>query len=454
MWTGNYSYYNAAVDEEWMRSRPWRSLFYGMNSEWWWAESLSIRADGKPIPCFAQYYEEIRRIKAGPATLLLKVAQPARPLVGVLYSPNTVHLNTYYLKGPGAHPGDLATVCEGLIRSGYPFKLLHPNQLDDDGELRAGYRVLVLPAILTISEKQAQTIREFVRQGGLLLADQAPAQYCNELGIPYNKDPFRSEFVPGADATQYTYGKGKAIFLSELFSLSHLIRYKNVLGQTYSEKQGKPLARLFREWIEGSLGCRPPVSVSLPDGSPLVDGEISVFEDGPALYVGIARNGRYWDGEQCRWLKWNWYQEEVEATLTFPSAAYIYDMTRGEYVGQGPVVKVKLTSSPRLFAALPEKIAQFELTGGRKKYRDGETMQFHVNLPRGQDARWGSVVHVGLCDGKGEMLPWSERNVTASNGQGEFMLPLALDEQPGRYMLKARDAASGMEVVQQVTIAK
>ena len=454
MWTGNYSYYIGAVDEEWMRSRPWRSLFYGMNSEWWWMQSLSIRADGRPIPCFAQYGEEIRRIKAGPATLMLKVAKPCAPQVAVLYSPNTIHIHTFDHKTPGPHPRALAVACEGLIRSGYAFKLLHPSQLDDGEELGSGYRALVLPAILTVSEKQAETIRKFVEQGGVLLADRAPERYLNELGVPYEKDPFRSAFAKGADATQYTFGKGKAIFIREPFSLSHLIRYKDVLGQTYSEKSGKPLARLFREWIEPATGCKPPVSVTLLDGSPLVDGEISPFENGPALYVGIDRNGRHWEGEQCRWLKWDWYQEEVEATLTFPSAAHVYDVTRGEYVGPGPMVKVKLTSYPRLFAALPAKVEKIKLSGCRRSYRTGQTIRLKARVSHGRGAPWSSVVHVGLCDDQGHLLPWSERNMIAVMGKGEITLPLALDEKPGRYILKARDVASGVEAVHKLTIVK
>jgi len=454
MWTGNYSYFNGVVDEEWMRSRPWRSLFYGMNSEWWWMQSLSIRADGKPIPCFAQYCEEVRRIKAGPATLMLKVAKPFAPQVAALYSPNTIHVSTFDQKGPGPHPGALIAACEGLIRSGYAFNMLHPSQLDDSKELGSGYRALVLPAILAVSERQAESIRKFVEQGGLLIADQAPEQYFNELGVPYAKDPFRSVFAKGADATQFKYGKGKALFLKEPFSLSHLIRYKNVLGQTYSEKNGKPLARLFREWIESATGCKPPVSVTLPDGGPLVDGEISSFTDGAALYVGIDRNGRYWEGDLCRWLKWDWYQEEVEATLTFPTAAHVYDVTRSEYLGQGPTVKVKLTSYPRLFAALPAKVEMIKLAGCRKRCRTGETIRLKATVSHGRGAQWSSVVHVGLCDEKGDMLPWSERNMVAIMGEGEIALPLALDEKPGEYTLKARDVASGVEAVHKMTIAK
>ena len=454
MWTGNYSYYIGAVDEEWMRSFPWRSLFYGMNSVWWWEQGMSIHADGRPIPCLEQYGEEVRRIKAGPATLMLKVAKPSQPQVGVLYSPNTIAVHTFDHDEAGPHPRALATVCEGLIRAGYAFRLLHPTQLDDSTELSSGYRALVLPAILAVSAKQAATIRRFVEQGGLLLADQAPERYCNELGMPYEKDPFRSVFSKGADATEFTHGRGKALFLKESFSLSHLLRYKDVMGQTFSEKSGKPLARLFRDWIEPATGCKPPASVTLADGSPLMDGEISPFTEGAALYLGIDRNGRYWEGEQCRWLTWKGYQEEVEATLTFPKAAHIYDVTRGEYVGQGPAVKVKLTSYPRLFAALPAKIDKVELAGLKEQYRPGETICLGAKVGAVPAPAYSHVLHVSVKNANGETLPCFERNVIAAGGAGKIDLALALDEQPGEYRLVVRDVASGIRTESKFQIVK
>lgn len=439
MWTGNYGYYNGEVDEEWMRSRPWRSLFYGMNSEWWWMTSLSIRSDGRPIPCFAAYAEEIRKIRSGPATLLLKVATPYPPQVGVLYSPNTVHVHTFEQNTAGPHRFDLSVACQGLIRAGYSFKVLHPSQLDDPSELGSGYKALVLPAVLALSETQVATIREFVKSGGLLIAGRAPDQYFSEFGIPYDKDPFRSVFKAGATPEEYTYGQGRALFLKDPFGLSPLERYKNVLGQTYTEKHNQTLAEMFRHFIEGQAACKPPVSFTLPDGRILSDGEISTFADGPTLYIGIDRNGRYWEGEQLKWLKWDDYEEEVETTLTLPRASYVYDVTRGEYLGYGKSIKTKLTSYPRLFAALPVKAGAPKLEFVSAKCCRGKSLSATVFA----DKAFAAVLHVSVRNAKDEVLPWFERNVIVSDGSARFELPIALDEEPGRYLLTVRDTVSG-----------
>jgi hypothetical protein len=443
MWTGNYCYYLGSVDEEWMRSRPWRSLFYGMNSEWWWMLSLSVRPDKKPIPAFKQYAEEIAKIKSGPATLLLKAAQPTKPQVGVLYSPNTVHLSEFKCKDNRAHQSALAITCQGLTRTGYAVKVLHQSQLEDSKELDMGYKALILPAILVLSEKQIKTIHEFVKQGGLLIADQIPAQYFNNFGVPYKKDPFRSVFIKGSKENEYALGKGKAILLKESFSLNLLERYKNVLGQTYSEKQNKPLPQIFREWIEEATKCIPPVRISLLDGKPLADAEINTFENGSALYVGIDRNGRYWEGELCRWLKWDWYNEEVEVKLNFSSRSYVYDITHGEYIGQGPEVKVRLTSSPRLFAALPAKIDKVEVFGLQKQHAPGDVIHLNAKVIAVPKPEYSHVLHVSVKNSKGETLPYFEKNIITFNGAGKIDLSLAIDEQPEKYQLVIRDVASG-----------
>ncbi|MGD0092606.1 MAG: hypothetical protein ABSE73_22050 [Planctomycetota bacterium] len=444
MWTGNYGYYLGPVDEQWMRSRPWRSLFYGMNSEWWWMLSLSVRPDGKPIPALAQYAEEIARIKAGPATLLLKAAQPSAPQVGVLYSPSTLHVSAFNADGVQPHPWALNTAAQALARTGYAVQALHQSQLDDFAVLGSGYKALMLPAVNALSEKQAAAIRRFVEEGGLLIADCLPEQYFSDLGLPYAKDPFRSVFTKGIGDIEYTFGKGKALLVPGALSLNLLERYKDTLGQSYSERQGKPLPLILRQWIEGATGCRPPVNVALPDGTPLADGEINTFQDGAALYVGIERRGRYWEGERRRWLTWDGYQEEVDATLAFPTAAHVYDVTRGEYVGQGPAVKVKLTSCPRLFAALPSKVEQLAVEGLAGSYRQGETIRAVVTLQPEREAGCQAVVHVSVLNAAGEMLPWFERNVIVAGGRGVIALPLALDEAPGNYRLVLRDVATGV----------
>ena len=94
------------------------------------------------------------------------------------------------------------------------------------------------------------------------------------------------------------------------------------------------------------------------------------------------------------------------------------------------------------------------LAGRKGSYRTGETIRLKAKVSRSRGAQWSSVVHVGLCDDHGEMLPWSERNMIAAMGKGEITLPSALDEKPGRYALKARDVASGVEATHKVTIVK
>ena len=452
MWTGNYGYYLGEVDDEWMRLFPWRSLFYGMNSAWWWEASLALTNTGKPIPCFAAYAAEIAQIKRGPATLLLQVAKRSPTQVGVVFSPNTINAYTFEHQASGPHPYALATACQGLIRAGYSFKLLHQLQLDDGKELAAGYKALVLPAVIALSDAQLQTIREFVRQGGTLIADQAPDPYFNELGIARQVDPFRSVFSQGANVGEYTFGSGKAFFLKEPFGLSLQERYvggdygrnNNTLGPTYVDTHKQTLAEMFRMFIESGGGCKPPVSVTQADGKVMEHAEISTFTDGPALYVGIARQGRYWEGNQMIWKHWDGYQEKTQATIQFQQAAHIYDVMAGQYLGYGASAEVELASAARLFAALPSKIDGIAVSGVNARYNPGAAIEMTADLKVMAATGHTSVLHVSIRRPGGQSLPCFEQNCLAPKGSASCCIPLALDEAPGPYELVVADVASGV----------
>jgi len=375
--------------------------------------------------------------------------------VGVLYSPNTIYAYTYDHQAPGPHSYALTVACQGLIRAGYAFKVLHPTQLDDGRELASGYKALVLPAVLTLSAAQVNTIREFVRQGGILIADQAPEQYVTDLGLPWKDDPFRSVFTNAAGEGRYTFGKGKAFFLTEPFGLSIVERYiehswqanYNILAPTYMEKHQQTLAEIFRTFIDKEGGCKPPVSIIQADGKLMEHAEITTFTDGSALYLGITRQGRYWEGNGMVWKHHDGYQEKVRTTLQFPRPACIYDVMSGQFLGNGTSVEVELTSAPRLFAALPAKIDGVAVSGIKPSYHQGDTIMLKANLRATPAVDYTGVFHVAIRQPNGPPLPYLELNCLAPHGTASCNLPLALDEKPGTYEIVVTDVSSGVAAV-------
>jgi hypothetical protein len=456
---GNYGYMGGEMDEEWMRSFPWRLLFFDMNSVWWWMLEFSVTCDGKPIPCLEQLSEEVKRIKHGYATLLLNAADPVAPVVGVLYSPNTIHVDTFYKQKParpyhGKHKGSLTKACEALSAAGIPSQILHQSQLNNLNELNKGYRALILPAVSTYSLKQLKTIKEFVRNGGILFADEFPERLYNELGIAYKENPFM-KFLKKTGDHEYAFGKGKALLVKEPFSLSHTYRYEDDYGKTFSEKQKKPLSLIFREFIKTQANYTPPASFKyFSNGQYEKYAEINFFQNDSALYIGIDRIGRYWEGNKFRWLQWDDYVEDADFDLLLESPAHLYDSLNGNYLGHGTSFKLRINSMPRLLSALSCKIDAVQLLGLKSDYIPGETVRgtIKVNHKDG-NKNFSSVVNLSVKRKDGKELPCFLRNMIVNQSNGEFTLPLALNEEEGDYLITAKDTASGVSITKEFHIA-
>jgi hypothetical protein len=456
---GNYGYLGGEMDEEWMRSFPWRSLFLNMNSVWWWMLDFSMKCDGKPIPCLVQLSEEVKRIKHGYATLLLKAAEPVNPVVAVLYSPNTIHVDTFYKHKPAKpyhaqHKGSIAKACEALSAAGIPAKILHQSQIDKLDELNKGYKALILPAVSALSRKQLNTIKEFVGNGGILFADEFPEILYNELGRTYEKNPLM-EFLKKTGDNEYVFGKGRALLVKEPFSLSHTYRYEDVYGKTFSEKQNKPLALIFRRFMKTAANYQPPASFKYSsNGQYEKYAEINFFQNDSALYIGIDRIGRYWEGNTLRWLQWSDYIENASFDLSLKSPAHLYDPLKSKYLGYGKHFKLKINSMPRLLSALSCKIEGVKLLGIENEYKPGENVHgaIKVNYKDG-NKNFSSVVNLSVKRKNSKELPYFLRNIIVNQSNGKFSLPLALNEKEGTYILTAKDTASGILTKEEFRIA-
>lgn len=450
MWNGFYGYFNGPCDKEWMTSIPWRYLFYGMNSTWWWMDIEGIRCDAKPTEAFAAVQRETSKIKKGPATLILKASSRTLPQVAVLYSPNTIHANTFDYKESGPHKTSLSVSSWGMFYTGYSFRVIHPSQLNDAKEL-ATYKALILPAIRCLSKQQVKNIKKFVFDGGLLLADRTPDTFLNEYGVEYEKNPFLEILQKHNGENEYSYGKGTAVFLKDSFALLPLQRYKDTFGQTYCEKKKLSLPEMFRGFIEKATGCRPPVTFRTKDGKILDHSEINTFASAGAMYIGIDRNGRYWEGEERRWPTWDDYKENIETTLELPRELHFYDITKGKYIGYGKNLNIKLDSEPRLFAALPAKITGIDVAGIKDSYQRGDTLEASLEIKKDGNEVFPSVVHVSVKHEDRELACF-DRNIVLSFGKASFEIPFALNEAPGKYEIEFKDTASGVKSVKSFSI--
>ncbi len=122
----------------------------------------------------------------------------------------------------------------------------------------------------------------------------------------------------------------------------------------------------------------------------------------------------------------------VETTVGVPSAkGPVYDLLRGgvakERVQAGP-------DKPALFLERPSRIAKFTL---------GQNLDLLLTDDAGAPVDI-SVAHVEVFDPAGRLVRWYTSNVAVRAGRAHFEIPFAENDRRGAWLVRARDAVSGL----------
>ena len=80
-------------------------------------------------------------------------------------------------------------------------------------------------------------------------------------------------------------------------------------------------------------------------------------------------------------------------------------------------------------------------------------MPIQIQVTTGNDWPGTHLVCIDLMPNKGQPLPHYRQYATCERGAGETFIPLALNEAPGRYIIRARDVLTGMETTRRVGIS-
>jgi hypothetical protein len=171
----------------WEQQRVWRELFHGHRGLIIWDEKHEyVDANGQPGPRGAEaskYYNEIRN---GIGALIIN-SQPVTEPIAIHYSQPSMRTEWMLARRP---EGDnwinrnariertddeflrlRESWCQLIEDQGMQYKFVSYDQLENGELLKRGYRVFVLPRSSSLSQAEADAVREFVAQGGTVIAD-------------------------------------------------------------------------------------------------------------------------------------------------------------------------------------------------------------------------------------------------------------------------------------------
>lgn len=366
------------------------------------------------------------QLRSGIAAQLI-ASMPATDPIAILYSPAS--FRTQWLldrkadgqpwaqRGSGTEDADKNQVRTATRR--FAEMLTHlgvqpswvTREMVEQGVLRNGHiRVLMLPHAIALSPAEAQQIRTFTAQGGVVLADTEPGLFdahSRRLDHP---------------------------LLADLTGAERPVELLPILLRDAAPNDPTPLAQL-QQTLEKS-GAAPRFTVRTPSGALTTDVDVRVFRDGKLRIIGLQSD---WDIADDRAGK--------VVILDFGAPVYVYHLGR-----PGPpeyVTRIRLTldpATPELLVVAPAPLAELALTVPAP-VRLGTIAEVVISSVKPSSAAT-SILHVELIAPDGTAVAADTANFALRGTKAIWRLPLTANDPTGKWTIRIVDVLSG-QILQQ-----
>ena len=361
-------------------------------------------------------------------------------------------------------------------------------QLEEGAFDTMSAKVMILPQSVAMSSQEVAALQRFVQRGGWLIADAQTAlmdAHCKRLpkgqldelfgierknldfsqGPPGLKPISPSAAVAGLDLNQVStaepgvvattgaqaryqdsrgapavivkqHGKGRTVYLNLLMT--------NYYSQRTEGLTGEGLRRLLAGLLQ-EAGVSKPYGVTKTSGESVTGVEVHPWRSGNLRLLGLHRNYSLNIGRTSNDDSWEQkaLHGPVELKINLGVPAALYDVRRGQYLGQKSEWTGTLDDrEPVILSTLPEPVKGISVRAPARA-KGGELVTVALQL----DGRQLGDVHafrVQVFDADGQELAMLTRNVAAPRGACTWELPLAVDLKKGTYALRVREIATGL----------
>ena len=458
-WFGSYHELGDCSEPK-MRAHPWFSLFNGYNGAWWFtAAGFGTEREGSFNPdltvnaAFDWSMQEAREIKRGPGKLLLN-CQRRHDGVAIHYSAasdraayahpfgkphwsGAVH-HARQAIGPATCAWDL--ILEDL---GLQYEYVCTGDIEEGALVKQGFKAFVMPVSQSLTQREARQIEQFVRMGGIVIADQRPGVLNSDLNPSHpgmldklfgiarqsrseesRSEESLSEELREVDLTvtlgsakhhlpasavdegvqpttgtphggsrqhpvviQNHFGDGRATLLN--FSLGDYYDEWRGEGALVTDLRNTAWGENIRGLIAGLLAegsIQPRVHVRQENGKPLIAVESVFFEEGHNQYLGLLYKPdmiSFFLGNND-WIA-NHYDLQPDISpqpiqVQLDRRYHLYDVRQGEYVGVTDHISTKIApGGALLYSLLPQRVTGISVRGP-DEVTLGEPASFHLAL--------------------------------------------------------------------------
>jgi len=477
----NWMGYSKTADA--LSDAAWRMVMKGMDSIWFWMwDGIgSWRGYLSPTldfwPATAELAEEMRPVRQGLGDLLLE-SKMTHSGIAVFYSlPSALSHrleNGAEFIAPETTHDTWARLTYDL---GLDFRYVTSKMLKSGALDGKEFKVLLLPMAQAIGPEEAQAIRRFCEAGGTVIADVRPGIYddhCRAMAPGVLDDLFGIQRTGRGKAAEQplTVVAGAAGFRLDLQlpkarldtevkaaaaqALAHagetpvllvnrvgsgkaiLLNFQLLLPQP-DDAQADADRRLVRALYDAA-GIKPAIVCTAPDGGALPLTEARVWQDGDALVFGL------WRQMQCAWFgpkSGTAGGLPVPVRIVLPAPRHVYDLRARKYLGSVSRLDVQLRwGRASFFLALPYEIKGLEVSLSPQAPPPGATVTASIRLRIRPSAAERHAVWVEVTDPQGQRPFWGQQVVLLERGGAKVPLPVAYNDSPGRWRLKATELFS------------
>lgn len=381
---------------------------------------------------------------------------------------------------------------------GLQFDFVSSEDVATKGIANDKYKVVILPLAFALSNEEVQRLQEFVTRGGVVIADAAPGwfdQHCawqtndklNQLfGIstaasdkrelkltsgeislsPQAADWKLPPTVSGLRIAEpdVRASTGSALFKvgsSEAAIVNHTgagwTIYLNTAWDEYPKQRAAKFGgAAYRELVQAIFNkadVRPSVVVTSPDGLPIAQAQIARYKFGNAEIVAIVKEnvavaGVVGQDGVTTYNDANLGQvAKQDLMIKLPRKSYVTDVRTGKKLGLTDVVHSSILIGDALIWALTPESNELKIEGAASANL-GDHISFNLTSTRPATA----LVRCHVYAPDGSRLPIYSKNVLVQQGRGTFTLPFALNDAPGKYVIRATDVVTGAMVEKSVEL--
>jgi hypothetical protein len=448
------------------RHVPWWVAFHGGNGVAYF-RTLG-RVKGHLHPSFApnewsEYVKEDNTdLQKGIGKIIL-TSNRENDGIAIFYSRPSRMLNWVetFLEYGGGHMGSASFISTANRQYDYIVNSQIP-----EGKLQ-NYTILLLPSSTAMSNEELEKIEDFVDTGGVVIADVRTGLYdehgklavrrtkADELfGVnrsgkdTYNKIPTTAGnlIVPigalGNDKRIEVFSEGREN-ISTLGESVALANYADGVPAVIKKNYGKGMTFYINGVVIGDDGnVLMDTLLKYVNNTPLVstnkDWEFVRFTNGKMKYIGVLRSTRS-DVEETQ-------------TLSLTEKTHTYDVRAGKYLGEIDTMEISLPAGgAAFFATLPYKVKGISIDVP-PSIDPGQDLNYSIELDVSENLPGDHVIRLEFFDPTGQLSHAYTKNVLATRGIYTDRLPLAINEQLGKWKLIATDVASGLNTTVEINI--